>query len=106
MGVALTENDMATRPRTLRTTTGNDIAGGPCIIWGIGVTSGAVDDGRILLHNDDDGTSNTMLFRAPVSDSRQRRFEPTGIRFDTNLSITALGGDNAPSSFFVLYTVE
>jgi len=107
----LSVNDMLSAQRThffwtnTQVNLANDaVAGGPCILFRITITSGNTPPAAVIVNNavTTGGGGTAVTVSVPVAESHVISFEPQGIHFDTNMSILI---DAAANHVDVLYKV-
>ena len=95
-------SDLRSRARSYAIAAATAIAG-PCRVMSIAISAGT-DVGTVSVYNAVTAAgTDVLLLKAGANKSEQNDFEPTGVRFDTGLSIAAGG---TPDSICVTYIEE
>jgi hypothetical protein len=80
-----------------------NITGGPCRIYGMGVSAAAAVATLTIYNNSAASGADAIQLNSLGNASNEFDFGHTGIRFDTNLSIASTG---TPDALWVAYKAE
>jgi hypothetical protein len=102
MGVKFTQNDLRSRHRQFAQAAGNAVVTGGVVIFGMHLT-GVVDASTLTIYDALTATGTGIQLNAALGGSAEFRFEHTGIRFTTGLTIASTG---TTPSIVVRYMAE